>query len=37
MDGENVVGVLSIGDIVSAVINEQKGRIESLEQYITGY
>lgn len=37
MDGNSVVGVLSIGDIVTAVINEQKGRIESLEQYITGY
>ena len=37
MDSNSVVGVLSIGDIVTAVINEQKGRIESLEQYITGY
>ncbi len=37
MDGNSVVGVLSIGDIVTAVITEQKGRIESLEQYITGY
>jgi CBS domain-containing protein len=37
MDGESIVGLLSIGDIVTAVMNEQKGRIESLEQYITGY
>jgi CBS domain-containing protein len=34
-DGE-VVGVLSISDIVTAIINEQASRIENLETYITG-
>jgi CBS domain-containing protein len=34
-EGEQVIGVLSIGDIVSAFINEQAFRIESLEHYIT--
>jgi CBS domain-containing protein len=37
MDGDSIVGLLSIGDIVNAIMTEQKGRIESLEQYITGY
>jgi CBS domain-containing protein len=32
-----VLGILSISDIVSAIIREQEGRIQSLEQYITGY
>jgi CBS domain-containing protein len=32
-----VLGLLSIGDIVTAIIQEQEGRIQSLEQYITGY
>ncbi len=35
-DGK-VVGLLSVSDIVSAIIQEQEGRIQSLEQYITGY
>ena len=35
-DGE-VIGLLSVGDIVSAVINEQQAHIESLEHFITGY
>jgi CBS domain-containing protein len=34
-DGK-VVGVLSISDIVTAIINEQASRIQNLEQYITG-
>ncbi|MFM9949238.1 MAG: CBS domain-containing protein [Saprospiraceae bacterium] len=34
-EGDQVIGVLSIGDIVSAFINEQAFRIESLEHYIT--
>lgn len=32
-----VIGLLSIGDIVTAIIHEQESRIQSLEQYITGY
>jgi CBS domain-containing protein len=32
-----VLGILSISDIVTAIIKEQEGRIQSLEQYITGY
>jgi CBS domain-containing protein len=31
------LGILSISDIVAAIIREQEGRIQSLEQYITGY
>jgi len=34
-EDDQVIGVLSIGDIVSAFINEQAFRIESLEHYIT--
>jgi len=36
-DDGRVIGLLSISDIVSAIIREQEGRIESLEKYITGY
>lgn len=31
-----VVGMLSIGDIVTAIMNEQKSHINFLEQYISG-
>jgi CBS domain-containing protein len=34
VDGERVVGVLSIGDLVRAVLEEQQQTIEELERYI---
>ncbi|GAA4404214.1 CBS domain-containing protein [Nibrella viscosa] len=35
MDDDKVIGVLSIGDIVSAIMKEQSDHIQYLEQYIT--
>jgi CBS domain-containing protein len=35
MDDEELVGVISIGDVVSAVIEEQSFLIDQLEGYIT--
>jgi CBS domain-containing protein len=36
LDGERVVGVLSIGDLVKAVIDDQSEQIAHLQRYIAG-
>ena len=36
MDGEKLVGIVSIGDLVKAIIAEQQQMISQLEQYISG-
>jgi CBS domain-containing protein len=36
MSGSEVVGLISIGDLVQAIITEQKEEIEQLGQYISG-
>lgn len=36
IDGDKVVGVVSIGDLVQAIIADQKAAIEQLEHYIAG-
>ena len=37
VDNGDVKGMISIGDLVRFIIEEQKGIIENLEQYITGH
>jgi CBS domain-containing protein len=37
MDGEEMVGMVSIGDLVRSIISEQKEMINQLEQYILHY
>lgn len=34
LDGSTVVGLISVSDVVTAIIHDQKDRIQSLEQYI---
>jgi CBS domain-containing protein len=36
IDAGRVIGILSIGDLVKAVIEEQSAHIEQLERYIAG-
>ncbi|MDH3977296.1 MAG: CBS domain-containing protein [Gammaproteobacteria bacterium] len=36
LDGEKLVGMISIGDLVKAIIAEQQSTIVDLEKYITG-
>ena len=36
MDGDELIGVVSIGDLVKDIISEQQFIIEQLEQYIAG-
>jgi len=36
MDGERMLGVVSIGDLVKDIISEQKEIIQQLEHYIAG-
>ncbi len=37
VDNGKIMGMVSIGDVVRFIIQEQKGIIEDLEQYITGH
>jgi CBS domain-containing protein len=36
MDGGDVVGIVSIGDLVKAVIEDQQVELDSLQRYIAG-
>jgi CBS domain-containing protein len=36
VDGGKVCGIISIGDLVKAIISDQQQAIEQLEQYISG-
>ena len=36
LDGDKLVGIVSIGDLVKSIISEQQFIIEQLEHYITG-
>ena len=36
IQNSNVIGIISIGDLVKAIISEQKFMIEQLEHYING-
>ena len=36
LDGEKIIGVISIGDLVNWIISAQNAAIEQMEQYIAG-
>jgi CBS domain-containing protein len=36
IEGNALTGIISIGDVVKAIISEQEFMIEQLENYITG-
>ncbi len=36
VDGEKLVGIISINDVVNTIIHEQKAQINSLQGYISG-
>jgi CBS domain-containing protein len=36
VDGDEVIGVISIGDLVKSVIEQQRQELGQLQQYITG-
>jgi CBS domain-containing protein len=36
VEGTNVIGIISIGDLVNWIISTQNAHIEQMEQYITG-
>lgn len=36
MEGGKLIGIISINDVVTAIIRDQKTRIDSLESYISG-
>lgn len=36
LDGERLIGLISIGDVVKTIIAEQQGQIQELHDYVTG-
>jgi predicted transcriptional regulator len=36
VEGTNVIGIISIGDLVNWIISTQNAQLEQMEQYIAG-